>query len=116
MISTPMMKKASGNHRPWLSLLVLSGVLSILAIAGLDSLQLTPQILVHAQDPGTPITDDLGPPPPPAKAQYTGDPAISFESMDHDWVTVLQGTAIEHTYKFRNTGTSILRITNVKPG
>ena len=116
MTSTPMMKKASGTHRPWLSLLVLSGVLSILAIAGLDSLQLTPQILVHAQDPGTPITDDLGPPPPPAKAQYTGDPAISFESMDHDWGTVLQGTAIEHTYKFRNTGTSILRITNVKPG
>ncbi|MDE0959493.1 MAG: DUF1573 domain-containing protein [Planctomycetota bacterium] len=56
--------------------------------------------------------DDLGPPPPPAEA----GPRISFDQISHDWGTVLQGTKVVHSYKFRNTGSSVLRITNVKPG
>ncbi len=56
--------------------------------------------------------DDLGPPPPPAEA----GPRISFDSLTHDWGTVLQGAKVEHSYRFRNTGTSVLRITQVKPG
>lgn len=57
--------------------------------------------------------DDLGPPAPPAGG---AGPSIQFETLDHDWGTVLQGTVIEYTYKFRNIGSEILRITNVKPG
>ena len=56
--------------------------------------------------------DDLGPPPPPAE----GGPRISFDQLTHDWGTVLQGAKVEHTYRFSNTGSSVLRITNVKPG
>jgi hypothetical protein len=43
-------------------------------------------------------------------------PRISFDELSHDWGTVLQGTKVLHTYRFRNTGTAVLRITNVKPG
>jgi len=56
--------------------------------------------------------DDLGPPAPPAEV----GPRISFDQLTHDWGTVLQGTKVEHTYRFSNTGSSVLRITNVKPG
>ena len=56
--------------------------------------------------------DDLGPPPPPAEVGAR----ISFDELSHDWGTVLQGTKVLHTYRFRNTGTAVLRITNVKPG
>lgn len=60
--------------------------------------------------------DDLGPPAPPAPPAGGAGPSIQFETLDHDWGTVLQGTVIEYTYKFRNIGSEILRITNVKPG
>ena len=56
--------------------------------------------------------DDLGPPAPPAQQ----GPRIRFEQNSHDWGEVLQGTKIEHTYRFRNVGDGILRITQVKPG
>jgi hypothetical protein len=56
--------------------------------------------------------NDLGPPPPPAEVGAR----ISFDELSHDWGTVLQGTKVLHTYRFRNTGTAVLRITNVKPG
>lgn len=76
--------------------------------------------IVHAQTPaGNRIqvsADDLGPPAPPAPPAGGAGPSIQFETLDHDWGTVLQGTVIEFTYKFRNIGSEVLRITNVKPG
>ena len=56
--------------------------------------------------------DDLGPPPPP----NTQGPRIRFEENNFDWGEVLQGATIDHTYRFRNVGDSVLRITQVKPG
>ena len=56
--------------------------------------------------------DDLGPPPPPAQE----GPRIRFDSTSFDWGEVLQGDKVEHTYRFHNVGTGILRITQVKPG
>ena len=60
--------------------------------------------------------DDLGPPAPPAPPSGAAGPSIQFETLEHDWGTVLQGTVVEFTYKFRNIGSEVLRITNVKPG
>ena len=56
--------------------------------------------------------DDLGPPPPPAEE----GPRIRFETTSFDWGEVLQGSKVEHTYRFRNVGSGVLRITQVKPG
>lgn len=56
--------------------------------------------------------DDLGPPAPPKSE----GPRIRFEQNDYDWGEVLKGAKVEHTYRFRNVGDSILRITQVKPG
>ena len=56
--------------------------------------------------------DDLGPPAPP----NVQGPKIRFEQNSHDWGEVLQGAKVEHTYRFRNVGDSVLRITQVKPG
>ena len=69
-----------------------------------------------AQAPAQKPADDLGPPPPPAPPAGGAGPSIAFETLDHDWGTILQGTIVEFTYKFRNLGSEILRITNVKPG
>jgi hypothetical protein len=76
--------------------------------------------VAHAQTPAKNQikvpADDLGPPAPPAPPSGGAGPSIQFETLDHDWGTVLQGTVVEFTYKFRNTGSEVLRITNVKPG
>ncbi|MEM7164483.1 MAG: hypothetical protein AAF581_03410 [Planctomycetota bacterium] len=42
---------------------------------------------------------------------------VSFvEVRDHDWGTILQGTAYEYTFQIENKGDMVLKITNVKPG
>ncbi len=95
----------SGNLGQWMMLVLLI----LAASTGLHGSR-----IASAQTP-IPI-DELGPPPPPAKPARGAGPVIVFESLGHDWGTVLQGTVVEHTYKFRNTGSDVLRITNVKPG
>lgn len=48
-------------------------------------------------------------------AQFIDDPTeISFESLDHDFGTVKEGTQVRHTYKFKNTGDKTLVLINVK--
>lgn len=41
-------------------------------------------------------------------------PVIKFENPEHDFGTILQGVKVEHTYKFTNTGTADLLITDAK--
>jgi hypothetical protein len=41
-------------------------------------------------------------------------PVISWEKSTHDFGTIYQGDVVEHTYKFTNTGTEPLIITNVQ--
>lgn len=45
-------------------------------------------------------------------AQAVVYPEISFEETEHDFGTIDQGTAVEHTFKFTNTGEAPLVITN----
>ena len=45
-------------------------------------------------------------------AQAVVYPEISFEKTEHDFGTIDQGTAVEHTFKFTNTGNAPLVITN----
>ena len=45
-------------------------------------------------------------------AQAVVYPEISFEETEHDFGTIDQGTAVEHTFKFTNTGNAPLVITN----
>ena len=45
-------------------------------------------------------------------AQAVVYPEISFEETEHDFGTIDQGTAVEHTFKFTNTGDAPLVITN----
>lgn len=39
-------------------------------------------------------------------------PEISFDATEHDFGTIDQGTAVEHTFTFTNTGNAPLVITN----
>ncbi len=41
-------------------------------------------------------------------------PVISFEKSTHDFGDIQQGDKVEHTFKFSNTGTEPLIITNVQ--
>jgi hypothetical protein len=41
-------------------------------------------------------------------------PVITWEKLSHDFGDIVQGEKIEHTFKFTNTGTSALVITNVE--
>jgi Protein of unknown function (DUF1573) len=41
-------------------------------------------------------------------------PVIKFDSMEHDFGTVEEGTTVEHTYTFTNAGTADLVISNAK--
>lgn len=50
--------------------------------------------------------------PPPANF---APPVLSIEEPMHDWGSVLRGEVVLHSYTVRNTGGSILKITNVKP-
>ena len=45
-------------------------------------------------------------------AQAVYYPEMSFEEVEHDFGTIAKGTAVEHTFKFTNTGKSPLVITN----
>lgn len=40
--------------------------------------------------------------------------SIKFDNIKYDWGTVKQGDAVNHTYKFTNTGKTPLVITNAK--
>ena len=78
---------------------------------------LLPALLLAATVFASPLAisqdgDDLGPPPPP---EVFG-PRILFDKPTFDWGEVVQGEIVEHTYHFRNIGTQVLRITQVKPG
>ena len=41
-------------------------------------------------------------------------PVITFEEKSHDFGDIYQGDKVEHTFKFANTGTEPLIITNVQ--
>ncbi|NJW54006.1 DUF1573 domain-containing protein [Salinimicrobium oceani] len=45
-------------------------------------------------------------------AQDVVYPEISFEKTEHDFGTIAQGTNVEHTFTFTNTGKAPLVITN----
>lgn len=45
-------------------------------------------------------------------AQTVYYPELSFEKEEHDFGTIAKGTAVEHTFKFTNTGKAPLVITN----
>ncbi|WP_424494724.1 DUF1573 domain-containing protein [Salinimicrobium sp. GXAS 041] len=47
-------------------------------------------------------------------AQAVVYPEISFEENEHDFGTIEQGTPVEHTFTFTNTGNAPLVITNAK--
>ncbi len=48
-----------------------------------------------------------------SNAQTTG-PAITWDKNTHDFGDIIQGEKVEHTFKFTNTGTEPLVITNVE--
>ncbi|MBX2917337.1 MAG: DUF1573 domain-containing protein [Cyclobacteriaceae bacterium] len=41
-------------------------------------------------------------------------PVISWEKLSYEFGDIIQGEKIEHTFKFKNTGTAALVITNVE--
>lgn len=41
-------------------------------------------------------------------------PAITFDKKSHDFGDIVQGDKVEHTFKFSNTGSEPLVITNVQ--
>jgi hypothetical protein len=47
------------------------------------------------------------------KAAATAGPAITFEESKYDFGSVVQGGVVDHTFKFRNTGTAPLIISNI---
>ena len=49
----------------------------------------------------------------PSGAQTTG-PIIGWEKSVFDFGDIVQGEQVEHTFKFKNTGTEALVITNVQ--
>lgn len=48
-----------------------------------------------------------------AQDEVTG-PVITWEKLSHEFGDITQGEKIEHTFKFTNTGTAALVITNVE--
>ena len=48
-----------------------------------------------------------------ARSQATG-PVIAWEKQTHDFGDIVQGDKVEHTFKFKNTGSEALVITNVQ--
>ena len=44
----------------------------------------------------------------------TGGPILTWEKSTHDFGDVIQGEKVEHTFKFKNTGSEPLIITNVQ--
>jgi Protein of unknown function (DUF1573) len=50
---------------------------------------------------------------PAAKAATTAGPAITFEEVKYDFGSVVQGGTVDHTFKFKNTGTAPLIISNI---
>ncbi len=48
-----------------------------------------------------------------SNAQTTG-PAFTWDKNTHDFGDIIQGEKVEHTFKFTNTGTEPLVITNVE--
>ena len=51
-------------------------------------------------------------PPATATAKAAG-PAITFEESKYDFGSVAQGGMVDHTFKFKNTGTQPLIISNI---
>lgn len=49
-----------------------------------------------------------------ANAQKESGPVITFEKKSHDFGDITQGDKVEETFKFTNTGTEPLIITNVQ--
>jgi hypothetical protein len=49
-----------------------------------------------------------------ASAKKADGAVITFEKKTHDFGEIVQGDKVEHTYKFTNTGTEPLVITNVE--
>ncbi|HEX8327003.1 MAG TPA: DUF1573 domain-containing protein [Hymenobacter sp.] len=49
----------------------------------------------------------------PAKAGPVAGPAITFEESKFDFGSVAQGGVVDHTFKFKNTGTAPLVISNI---
>ena len=49
----------------------------------------------------------------PVKAATTAGPAITFEEVKYDFGSVAQGGTVDHTFKFKNTGTAPLVISNI---
>jgi hypothetical protein len=49
-----------------------------------------------------------------ATSQKVSGPVITFEKKSHDFGDIYQGDKVEETYKFTNTGTEPLVITNVQ--
>jgi hypothetical protein len=47
------------------------------------------------------------------KSAATAGPAITFEESKYDFGSVVQGGVVDHTFKFRNTGTAPLIISNI---
>jgi len=52
-------------------------------------------------------------PAKPAAAAKTAGPAIIFEESKYDFGSVAQGGMVDHTFKFKNTGTQPLIISNI---
>ncbi|MGI4886799.1 MAG: DUF1573 domain-containing protein [Janthinobacterium lividum] len=50
---------------------------------------------------------------PAAAAVKTAGPAITFEESKYDFGSVAQGGMVDHTFKFKNTGTQPLIISNI---
>ncbi|HEX8506371.1 MAG TPA: DUF1573 domain-containing protein [Hymenobacter sp.] len=50
---------------------------------------------------------------PTAKAGPVAGPAITFEESKYDFGSVAQGGVVDHTFKFKNTGTAPLVISNI---
>ncbi len=49
-----------------------------------------------------------------ATAAKASGPVITFEKKNHDFGDIIQGDKVEETFKFTNTGTEPLLITNVQ--
>lgn len=49
----------------------------------------------------------------PAAATQTAGPLIQFEEMKYDFGVIKQGDIVDHTFKFKNTGTAPLIISNI---
>ncbi|QDH79451.1 DUF1573 domain-containing protein [Echinicola soli] len=48
-----------------------------------------------------------------AEKEVVKGPVITFEETEKDFGEITQGTKVEHTFKFTNTGTEVLKISNV---